>query len=166
MRAHQVIYRREGSKLHRPASGSLEFHPEPGHRGFWKYEDAARFELWSLDFGGEPLEMVRTGPKLTYCFRDLARTRRARNSPKRRVYPACSQKRSARRATLGVSVGWSDIYSSDYDENWIDIEGLTGCFLFRQVADPLDQLDESAESNNAAGRRIVLPPEGDSVRSC
>ena len=107
------------------------------------------------------------GPKLNYCFRDLKRTLPSPRSPKKPVYPACSQDPKKRFRTLGTSVGWSDIYPSSYHENWINVRGLRGCFSFLLRADPANHLYENDESDNIGARRIRLPatPKG-KILSC
>lgn len=166
MRAHQVIYRRGGGLLHRPATSTLVFYNIPGQGPYWKYHEAVRFELWSIAADGGLGKRLRVGPKLNYCFRDLKRTKPSRRSPKRAVYPACSQNRRAKRRRLGTSVGWSDIYPSSYHENWINTKGLRGCMWLVHRADPDGYLAELNEKNNVARRRIKLRRRGERIRSC
>lgn len=166
MRARQAIYRRDGSVYLRPPTGVLDFHYIPGQGRYWKYMYAAQFEIWTLNGSRKRERRVRVGPKLSYCFRDLARTRPSPRSPEGAVYPACSQLSSLSEVWLGTSVGWSDIYPSGYDKNWINVKGLRGCFMFRQVADPRNQLAESNEANNSGAVRVKLPPGRRSVASC
>lgn len=166
MLAHQVIYRRGGGKVHRDPTGHLHFHPVPYQGSYWKYENAAHFELWRLGRNGEMLRRVSLGPKADYCFRDLERTKPSRRSPRSAVYPGCSQSSSIRRVTLGTSVGWSDIYPSDYDDNLINVTGLRGCFRFLQVADPLNEVSEMNEKNNIGSIRIRLTGRPTPIRSC
>ncbi len=104
--------------------------------------------------------MIRTGPKLNYCLRDLERTRPGRRSPQIRHYPGCDQDPYTKAVTLGTSVGWSDIYPADYDKQWIDVSGLRGCFLFTMTVDPKQLLFESNERDNSAHRRVRLPYPG------
>lgn len=166
MLAHQVIYRRGGGKIHRDPTGHLHFHPVPYQGSYWKYESAAHFEMWKLSSKGEMLRRVSLGPKADYCFRDLERTKPSGRSPRRAVYPGCSQSSAIRGVTLGTSVGWSDIYPSDYDDNLINVTGLRGCFKFRQVADPLNEISEMNEKNNVGSMRIRLTGRPGPIRSC
>jgi hypothetical protein len=158
MRVRQSIYRVDGTRLTMPPKGHLSFYPIPGQGRYWKFVNAARFELWSVDGHGRRKRLVRTGPKLQYCFRDLVRTSRSRRTPRRRVYTGCSQRPGKRRVTLGTSVGWSDVYPYDYHEQWIDVTGLRGCFAYVHVADPENHIFESHEDNNSAQRIVRLPP--------
>ena len=83
-------------------------------------------------------------------------------SPRKFVYPACNKNRSARAATLGTSVGWSDIYGPGYYQQWIDVTGLRGRFAFVHIADPENGIWESNEGNNEGETLIDLPVgEGD-----
>ncbi len=123
---------------------------------YWKFANAARFELWSTDpVTGARAAVVRTGPKLDYCLRDLFR--RAGTHTGDVTYGACSRKRYRRQVTLGISVDWADGYPRRYPENWIDVTGLAGCFTILQRADPLNQIAEADEGDNTATRRVRLP---------
>jgi hypothetical protein len=165
MSVQQAIHTRKGKRRLYDTQGSLVFYFIPGQGPYWKYSEAAEFELWSLDAAGQRAARVRAGPKLNYCFRDLERTQASKRSPKKRVYPGCSQNPKIQKRTLGTSVGWSDVYPADYYENWINVSGLSGCFEFVHVADPDNYLFENDEENNEGSRRIQLPP-GKKVRGC
>ncbi|MEX2194646.1 MAG: lysyl oxidase family protein [Thermoleophilaceae bacterium] len=158
MHAYQVIERARGGRKLVRTGARLYWQPVPGQGRYWKFADAARFELWKLDRGMRKQKLVRTGPKQNYCLRDLERTRRSRRSPRRRVYPACSQDRDKRAVTLGTSVGWSDIYPASYHQNWIDVTGVPrGRYLVVQGADPKNGIWELDEDNNQAEVVVWLP---------
>jgi hypothetical protein len=157
MSARQHIYRVDGSQLIAKTGAELYWKYIPGQGHYWKFRDAARFELWSVDSTGHRQELVRTGPKVYYCLRDLRRTWAAKRSPRFRVFHGCSQDPGKRSVTLGTSVGWSDIYPSSYHQQWIDVTGLHGCFAYVHRADPKDQIWESDEGNNDSQRIIRLP---------
>lgn len=166
MRTRQIIHKRGPGKYRGEPSGFLVFYPIPYQGRYWKYANAARFEMWKLNGDGEKVKRVRVGPKAEYCFRDLERTRPSGRSPSYPVYPGCSQDMGISRVTLGTSVGWSDVYPSNYDDNLINVTGLKGCFLFRQLADPENQLSELNEKNNVGKRRIRLTGKPTRIRSC
>ena len=158
MDAYQLVYRRDGSRRLLRTGARLYFQPIPGQYRYWKFADAARFELWSLDRGLRRVRRVRIGPKQNYCLRDLAHTRRSRRSPRREVFPACSQDPRRRRITLGTSVGWSDVYPAMYHQNWIDVTGLPrGRYAYVHVADPKNGIWEIDEENNEAETIVSLP---------
>ncbi|HEY6758158.1 MAG TPA: hypothetical protein VI318_01665 [Baekduia sp.] len=166
--ATQVVRSTSGPAVFFPLAGWVYWKAIPGQGHYWKYWRAARFELWTLNPDGTRAKLQRTGPKLSYCFRDLKRVRTFARSPKHAVFPACSQSYGRRDLRLGVSPGWADIYPSTYNENWISITGLHGCFAFVHRADPLGDIVEQREDNNIGERVIRLPPRGGSVapRGC
>jgi hypothetical protein len=165
MSVTQVVYRQNGTRAFFPTTALLGFKFVSGQRyGFtypnfryWKFRGAARFQLWSLDSHNKAVKLIRFGPKLFYCFRDLQRTRPSSRSPRSAVYPACSQNPAQKRVTLGTSVGWSDIYPYTYPEQYIDVTGLRGRFAYVQVADPFSRIVESRENNNFSEVYIQLP---------
>jgi Lysyl oxidase len=158
MDARQRIYTRAGRRISVDTGARLEFKFAHQQRYWWKFRDAARFELWRVDSRGRRTERVRRGPKVAYCLRDLTHTRRKlRRSPRGRVYPACSTDSRARGVTLGTSIGWADIYPPAYPEQWIDVTGLRGCFAYVHIADPENGIYESDEDNNEAQTIVRLP---------
>ena len=165
MSVRQAIHTTGGGRQYFDTEGELLFYFIPKQGRYWKFEDAAKFELFEIDPATNARgALVRTGPKLNYCFRDLKRT--GSGGPKRRVYPSCSQKPKLKGRTLGTSVGWSDIYPADYYENWINVKQLSGCFEFVMTADPRNHLFENDESNNQGSVRIRLPASGPKVNRC
>jgi hypothetical protein len=165
MRVSQRIYTTGGRFLTlRPPAARIVFKHIPGQGGYWKFENAAKFELWTQ---GADRRLVRTGPKLIYCFRDLQRLRPSARSPRTRVFGGCSQDRSRRSVRLGTSVGWADVYPSTYHENYIDVTGLRGCFALWQTADPANVIAETDELNNASRTIVRLrPPQQPRVGRC
>jgi hypothetical protein len=158
MRAHQRIYKRGGGRIAVRTGARLQFKFAHLSRYWWKFLHAAEFQLWRVDRQGHRTRLVRRGPKVAYCLRDLGHTRPGRRgSPRHWVYPACSNNASARGVTLGTSVGWSDIYPPGYPQQWIDVTGLRGCFAYMQRADPRNGLYESNEDNNTAQVIVRLP---------
>lgn len=167
MTAKQVIYREDGTKLRLNTGARLGFKAIPGQYRYWKFIHAARFELWKLNDRGQRKKLVEVGPKVSYCLRDLQhRNPDLARSPRRFHYPACSQKFSRQKVTLGTSVGWSDVYPSTYHEQWINVTGLRGCFAFVHVADPKNGIYESNEDNNEGERVVRLPFKGSGLRGC
>ena len=158
MRAYKRIYARNGGRIDVKTGARLEFKFAHQQRYWWKFYDAARFELWRVDREGRRTRRVRTGPKVSYCLRDLTHTRpRLARSPRRRVYPACNTDPGRRRVRLGTSPGWADIYPPAYPEQWIDVTGLRGCFAYVHTADPKNGIYEANEDNNEAQVIVRLP---------
>lgn len=160
MRAAQRIYGVDGRRYSFAAPATrVVFKYIPRQGPYWKWESAARFELWSVDSRGRRKDMVRTGPKLIYCLRDLVKRRFLPFAPASRRYPACSQDARRRSVTLGTSVGWADEYPASYHEQYIDVTGLRGRYIFVQRVDPLDGMRESDEDNNLSPEVVLnLPP--------
>ena len=160
----QRIYGIGGAPLDVPTRARLGFYPIPGQGRFWKFRNAARFELWRLDDAGRRVRLERLGPKVYYCFRDLQRRNPSPGSPGRPVYPACNKRAGTRAVTLGTSVGWSDVYPAGYHEQWIDVTGLRGRFALVHIADPGNGIFEADEANNAAETVVQLPYRGGGSR--
>jgi hypothetical protein len=158
MKARQRIYKRDGSRIGVTTNGRLQFKFAHLSRSWWKFYNAARFELWRVDSRGRHKRLVRVGPKVAYCLRDLERTQpQLRRSPRTARYPACSTDSRAKHVTLGTSVGWADIYPPTYPEQWIDVTGLRGCFAYVHIADPMNRIWELDEVNNASQVIVRLP---------
>jgi hypothetical protein len=158
MRARQRIYKRGGGRIGVRTRARLYFKFAHEHRRWWKFLHAASFQLWRVNHQGQRTRLVRRGPKVSYCLRDLKHSRpKRRGSPEYQRYGACSTNFFQRKVTLGTSVGWSDVYPSSYPEQWIDVSHLRGCFAYAMVADPRDGIYESNEQNNLAQVIVRLP---------
>jgi hypothetical protein len=168
MHARQRIYKRGGGRITVRTGARLRLKLAHLNLRWWKFYNAARFELWRVDDQGKRTEKVRTGPKVSYCLRDLTHTRPTLpRSPYLPHYPACSTNVKARQDTLGSSVGWADIYPPSYPEQWIDVTGLRGCFAYVHIADPENGVYESNEDNNEAQVIVRLPFRlGDRRQGC
>ena len=163
MRTNQRIYKKGGGHITVPSEAKLRFAYVGTYFGgsYWKVHELANFELRRVGPDGEVGEVLRTSPKLNYCLRDLYRTRAGRHSPPGRVYPGCNQNPFRDRVKLGTSVGWSDIYPAAYHQQWIDVTGLRGCFAYRMIVDPKENLFESNEDDNTSQRLVHLPYRGE-----
>jgi hypothetical protein len=158
MRARQVLADATGRRVRIVTGAELYYKSVPSRGGsYWKFKDAARFELWAIDPAGHRTGLVRTGPKLDYCLRDLDRVRTGPEVRLRRFFGACNQRAATHEVTLGTSVGWADVYPSTYPDNWIDVTGLSGCFAVVHRADPAQHIFESNEANNVASKIVRLP---------
>jgi hypothetical protein len=162
MKVTQWIYRRGGGHITVRTNASLHYTDVGEYFGgsYWKVHQLARFTLRRVLPGGGLGPVLRTSPKLNYCLRDLDRTAPGPHSPDHRVYPGCDQDRSIGRDRLGTSVGWSDIYPADYEDQYINVSGLRGCFVFEMTVDPKGLLFESDEHDNSSHRRVRLPFDG------
>jgi hypothetical protein len=158
MHARQVIANAAGVRRRFETGAELYFKSVPSRGGsYWKFQNAARFELWAVDLTAHRTQLVRVGPKLDYCLRDLRRVRTGPTVRRHRFFPGCNQRASKREVTLGTSVGWADVYPSTYPDNWIDVTGLTGCFAVVNRVDPMHHIFESNEANNVSSKIVRLP---------
>ncbi len=172
--ARQVLRGRttQRTPLVLPEGGRLNFYDTETRGVYWKYHNAASFTLRRINATGTVGKIRRTGPKVDYCFRDLTKVKRLdtgkryARTPRERQFGACSQDGSARLLTLGTSVGWADIYPYDYPQNYVDVTGLRGCFLYTLKADPRNDLVELREDNNAGSVVVRLPYRGAGRRGC
>ena len=165
-RVYQAIYDRSGRRHVFPTAATLVFKHVSGERygygnvgsaSYWKFAHVAAFQLWSIGAHDRAIRLVRSGPKVDYCLRDLVHSRPSARSPSAPHYPGCNQDPYIRRDVLGTSVGWSDVYPFTYPEQWIDVTGLRGRFAFVQIADPRHLLFESNDDNNVSETYIALP---------
>ena len=163
MVAVQRIPKKGGGKAEFRTKARLRFKRIPGQGRYWKWVDAARFELWSLDREGRRKRRITTGEKQIYCLRDLVRTHPGLpHSPPDMVYPGCSQDGSTRRVTLGTSVGWSDVYPASYYEQYVELDDVNrkGCYALVHIADPKNDILELNEDNNRSSKAVYLKPNG------
>lgn len=167
MASRQVLHAEPGARrLVMEENGRIVFFDTKTRGVYWKFEDAAGFELWSLDESGTRTRLIRRSPKIYYCYRDLTKVRSQvtglpyAGTPAKRRYGACSQKGPIRKVTLGTSVGWADIYPWRYPQNWIDVTGLSGCFAYVHIADPAEHFVELHENNNSSAVSVRLPWRG------
>jgi hypothetical protein len=164
--AFQAIYGRHGRRRVFPTRATLVFKHVSGDRygvgyvgdaSYWKLGHLAAFQLWSVGPRFHARRLVRTGPKVDYCLRDLTRTKPSRRSPASAVYGGCSEDPALRRDVFGTSVGWSDVYPYSYPEQWIDVTGLHGRFAYVQIADPRHLFAETNERDNLSETYVQLP---------
>jgi hypothetical protein len=165
-RVYQAIYDRRGNVHLFHTKANLVFKFVPGERygignlgdaSYWKLQHAAGFQLWSINRHFKAIRLVRTGPKVDYCLRDLERTDPKPGSPDSAHYPGCNQDPGLKHDMLGTSVGWSDIYPYSYPQQWIDVTGLQGRFAYVQIADPDHYFHESNHRNDLSETYIDLP---------
>lgn len=164
MRVQQRIYSRSGRHTNYPLAHTwFDFWAIPGQGSYWKLRDGLRFELWTAD--GPVAQFVKVGRKTRFCMRDLFEVP-GLPGPRYRKFGACNQSPRKREVRMGISVGWEESYPPAYYEQYVDITGLRGCFFLRHIADPLNHVYESDESDNFADRRVHLPPRRGRVRGC
>ncbi|MEJ7826021.1 MAG: lysyl oxidase family protein [Solirubrobacteraceae bacterium] len=162
MKVSQRIYSVSGAhRTYRLKDMRFDFWFIPGQGRYWKLRDALRFELRTTD--GPVERLVKVGRKTRFCMRDLIKVP-VLPGPRGRVFGGCSQSSKARSTRMGISVGWMESYPSGYHEQYVDVTGLRGCYVLRQIADPRQHVMESDESNNMSQVRVRLG--GRRLRAC
>lgn len=127
-----------------------------GHNHF-HVNNLETYELLRLDNGVK----VGTGAKAGFCFYDTTFYRALPGSPSSSVYhpgTACAHDNpNATEVTLGVSVGWGDMYGFWLPGQWIDVTNLSdGKYRLRATADPDGWFTELNDTNNSTWVDIAL----------
>ena len=127
-----------------------------GHN-HWHVRDLETVELIRNDNGSK----VGTDAKVGFCFVDHLRFRVSLpGAPNNAVYRGCGGP-SSLDVRMGLSVGWSDQYSWNLPDQYIDITALTaGRYRLSVVADAGNWFVESNETNNATWVDIQLKGQG------
>lgn len=145
------------------ASGSRDVSTSPalifagdGHN-HWHVVDLEKVELTRLD--SSPA-VVGTDAKVGFCFLDHLKYRSLAGQPSRAVYGGCGGPTSLD-VRMGLSVGWSDQYSWNLPDQYIDITGLiAGRYRLDVTADAGNWFVESNESNNATWVELQIKGNG------
>lgn len=116
-------------------------------------------ETYELKPPGATLETgpLRTGAKRGFCFYDYhAFDRSLPNAPQTAYYNYCGRQDDLS-VTMGLSVGWGDIYYSNLAGQYIDITGLKdGQYRLWATADKQGWFTETSNSNNSTWVDIRL----------
>ncbi|HET6953953.1 MAG TPA: LamG-like jellyroll fold domain-containing protein [Acidimicrobiales bacterium] len=157
----QRIYSHDGSggwsiAEQKPIVGRFVYHAVHGHYHY----PLAEFGLFAVQPDGSIGAPVVMSPKVGFCIADSAQFDGSLPHVGAFAYSggACLDPR----ATLGISVGYGDIYDHRDDGQSIPAEGLAdGTYWFRSVADPDNFLAEKDESNNITD--VLVQVTGDQV---
>ncbi|HMP79080.1 MAG TPA: lysyl oxidase family protein [Pirellulaceae bacterium] len=137
----QRIFYSDGTFQDRLA-GHFTYHPGHGHIHFDGY---AIHNLRQVTAGNGVGDIVATGGKISFCLIDI--TKYNQNAGPSR-YNSCGQ-------VQGVTAGWSDVYSRNLADQWINISLVPdGEYWLEVVVDPDNLLLESNPDNNTA--RILV----------
>jgi len=134
------------------STGGFEFSTCHNHYHFNGY---AAYEL--LDKAGT---VVATGHKQAFCLLDLSPMPGTSSAPR---YHCGFQ---------GISAGWSDVYGSGLDCQWVDITGVpAGSYRLRITINGDRTLPESNYDNNMIEVPVTItpdvpPPPGDPLAAC
>lgn len=146
--ATQRLYREDGSFVEHTV-GEFVFHPTHDH---WHIENYVVFELWSISDSGEREELLTSTDKMSFCIWDeehIAET--IADRPEERVYVGCNNE------VQGLSVGWSDTYTTSVDGQEISLEGIPdGSYIVRTHINPNQQILESDFTNNTNETSIEI----------
>ncbi len=138
----QRIYNDDGSFTDVEA-GQFRFHDQHGHIHF---EDFAAYRLRSVNQDGSAGAVVESAEKVSFCLIDLANHSATHSAD----YLTCGQ-------IQGISSGWADVYDKGLPGQSIDISNLPdGQYWLELEIDPLNQLRESDETNNASLTLITI----------
>jgi hypothetical protein len=139
MTTAQRIFDEEGGHREIPADAVMYFGGD-GH-SHWHVRDLESFELEHLREGSQ----VGTGAKHGFCFSDNY----PYGSEQDPYYTGCGHSEDLQ-VTMGLSVGWGDLYRFSLPDQYIDITGLgRGRYRLTGTADADDWFLENDESNNS-----------------
>ncbi|HEY2997021.1 MAG TPA: Ig-like domain-containing protein, partial [Acidimicrobiales bacterium] len=140
----------------RPIVGRFVYHAVHGHYHY----PLAEFGLYSVAADGSIGNPVTMSPKVGFCIADSAEFDGSLPHVGAFQYSggACLDPRS----TLGISVGYGDIYDHRDAGQSIPAAGLAdGTYWFRSVADPDNYLREKDETNNITDVKVQVA--GDTI---
>ncbi|HEV3478866.1 MAG TPA: lysyl oxidase family protein [Gaiellaceae bacterium] len=129
-----------------------------GHH-HWHVQDLETSELIRLDNGVK----VGTGAKRGFCFFDNVSYRLTLpGAPSGAVYGASGCGTAGSLAiTMGLSVGWGDLYRWNLPDQYVDITGLAaGRYRLLVTADAVGWFVESNNTNNATWVDLQLRGQG------
>jgi hypothetical protein len=165
-RMEQVVDRTDGSNLLRNA-GPCVFHPSHAH---FHYSNFAEFTLHRVRANGSSDPAVlRKSSKRGFCLTDVHNSGFGTDHNSGRTYwfPNCNlpdRTQAASQAsagtvweTMGISPGWSDVYTWDTPDQYIEISGVPdGVYDVVSTANPDGGIAEGGRRDGSARTRICL----------
>lgn len=160
MAISQRIYDGAGGYRDVPVTGTSMYYAGDGHN-HWHVRDLESTSLIRLDNGVK----VGTSTKHGFCFWDNTSYRLALpGAPQAGVYNGCGNSGSLA-VTVGLSIGWGDLYGSTLPDQDIDITGLgAGRYRLQSTADAQGWFSESSTLNNTTWVDLQLKANGASIR--
>ena len=147
----QRIYQADGTSRDVEAGGFTYFEPH-GHSHF---DDFALFNLREVNADGSVGELVASGDsKYSFCLLNI-----------RQPFPELTENAiiadgrggSSCDDVQGISVGYSDVYNSNLENQWIDITGVPdGDYWLETIIDPENRLLETNDDNNVSRVRMTI----------
>lgn len=146
----QYVHRENGMPLADRAIGEFDFEHRHGHLHLGGF---ARYELWSLDDEGRPIEIVARNAKVGFCLMDNVPVD-ALTAPSEPVYDDCDAE------VQGISVGYGDVYVAALYEQDLNVSHVpAGRYRLVNIANPDHAVRELDHSNNSAHRDMVISGE-------
>jgi hypothetical protein len=137
---------------------SIRMHYAGDGHTHWHSMDMEGGALVRLDNGKRVGALAKHG----FCFYDNVAFRLAlANAPQTPQYTgqnSCGYRTpSALNVTMGLSIGWGDMYAAQTNFQWIDITNLpNGRYRLTATADPKHLVSEASYTNNSASARIRI----------
>ncbi|MGI9023663.1 MAG: lysyl oxidase family protein [Acidimicrobiales bacterium] len=151
MRVKQRLFNDDGTKSTLATSATM-FYAGDGH-DHWHVRDLQRYTIHSIGTDTE----LSAGAKTGFCFFDgVAYRLSLPRAPQRPRYSSCGASASTT-VSMGLSVGWGDVYPWNLAFQWIDISALpAGDYIVRAKADPKGLFTEASKGNNATWTKIRI----------
>ena len=156
----QHVKRSDGSSrmIDVPLSKSHAYWGGDGH-SHWHIYKLQEFTIRKVDDNNPALlgPVLGRGAKIGFCFYDNTKINLTLpGAPQTPRFTGCGAS-TATRITMGLSVGWGDIYSANLNYQWIKINGLKdGKYRIHVTADKGADFLESNEGNNTAFTTIRI----------
>lgn len=130
-----------------------------GHN-HWHVRDLEEYVLENTNPSDAPV--MRTGEKHGFCFFDNYEYDLAlADAPSSRQYTRCGYSAADTEVTMGLSIGWGDLYDASLPDQYIDITGLpAGEYAITATADAQRLFAESNEENNSTTAIIRITKKG------
>jgi hypothetical protein len=115
-----------------------------GWHGHWHFEDFNLFELWTYDDDGEPVELLATNGKASWCI-----TETGIHQPLPEVYDEYAILGGCDSEMQALATGWVDTYESDLHGQELDLTGIPdGRYAFVSTVNPDGRILELDDSKN------------------
>ena len=129
----------------------------------WHVRAVEAHRLERVDTGEVVAEVVKQG----FCFFDVdvVKPPMAGAPEKARWLETACDGRFSTSLTVGLSVGWADIYPPDMVEQHMELTGIPdGRYRIREIADPFNWFDELDETNNETWVEVDISTVGGFAR--
>lgn len=156
MSVTQRVFDSSGGSRYQDTPARMYFAGD-GH-SHWHVEDLEDSELIRSDNGVK----VGSGAKHGFCFFDLQPFRLTLpGAPASAYYTTCGTNAAVTTQSMGLSIGWGDVYSWQLVDQRVDITGLSpGQYRLNTTADKQNWFVESDETNNGTWVDLQLKSKG------